>query len=247
MYKKIQQLKRRIVHFSAIQKSQKKLDTANRQLIKNIRAKNLTYLSQKKLLGITLTCQEIEKQQVEGLFLEAGCALGGSSILIAKNKNVGRLLQIYDVFDMIPPPTADDPKEVHERYEIISKGKSMGLGDDKYYGYEDDLLNKVIQNLAQFDIETAKHSVRLIKGLIQETLQINTAVAFAHIDVDWYEPVLVALQRIYPQLSIGGTIILDDYHDWGGCRKATDEFLQRVKGTYQKDDKFGSMRITRIA
>jgi asparagine synthase (glutamine-hydrolysing) len=53
---------------------------------------------------------------------------------------------------------------------------------------------------------------------------IEQPVAFAHIDVDWYEPVLTSLKRIFPHLVVGGSIILDDYHDWGGCRKATENF-----------------------
>ena len=65
----------------------------------------------------------------------------------------------------------------------------------------------------------------LIKGLVQDTMRIDQPVAFAHVDVDWYEPVLTCLQRVFPKLVEGGSIILDDYHDWGGCRKATDEYI----------------------
>ncbi|MEY4519181.1 MAG: hypothetical protein RLZZ499_1780 [Cyanobacteriota bacterium] len=55
---------------------------------------------------------------------------------------------------------------------------------------------------------------------------VEQPVAFAHIDVDCYKPVLTSLKRIFPNLVVGGSITLDDYHDWGGCRKATDEFLR---------------------
>ena len=44
-----------------------------------------------------------------GIFVEAGCALGGSTIVIAHAKEQERPLRVYDVFDMIPPPTAEDP------------------------------------------------------------------------------------------------------------------------------------------
>jgi asparagine synthase (glutamine-hydrolysing) len=50
-------------------------------------------------------------------------------------------------------------------------------------------------------------------------------IAFAHIDCDWYEPVRLCLERIYPILSIQGYLVLDDYYDYGGCKKAVDEFL----------------------
>ena len=77
-------------------------------------------------------------------------------------------------------------------------------------------------------------------------MTIDAPVAFAHIDVDWYEPVKVSLERIFPYLSAGGCIVLDDYHDWGGCKKATDEFLATVPGQFiLSDDRDGSVSIVK--
>jgi len=66
-------------------------------------------------------------------------------------------------------------------------------------------------------------------------------------DVDWYDPVKTCLDRIWPHLIVGGVIILDDYQDWGGCRKATDEFLLKWKDYVELSDKFGSLKITKIS
>ncbi len=62
----------------------------------------------------------------------------------------------------------------------------------------------------------------------------------------WYEPVMTCLMRVFPNLVVGGSIILDDYHDWGGCRKATDEYLRGVVGQFVLDDSTRSMKITRV-
>jgi hypothetical protein len=51
-------------------------------LIRTIRGRNLTYLSEEKLKNIAETCRLIEERNLDGLFVEAGCALGGSAILI---------------------------------------------------------------------------------------------------------------------------------------------------------------------
>ncbi|BDS07626.1 hypothetical protein NT6N_26660 [Oceaniferula spumae] len=221
----------------------KQLNKADRELVQRIKDNRLTYLSDKKLCQIVNMVKTIEASSIPGVIIEAGCALGGSAILIAKTKSVRRSLRVYDVFGMIPPPTVNDTPDVHERYDIISEGKSSGLGGDKYYGYEENLYAKVVSNFESFAVMPDKDEVELIKGLVQDTLYINGSVALAHIDVDWYDPVMICLQRIYPKLSVGGAIILDDYHDWGGCRKATDEFLQQVVGTYDLDDTSGSMTI----
>jgi len=222
-----------------------KLSSEDQEIIKQIRSAKLTYLSNRKLQSIVNTCHAIEDANLSGVFMEAGCALGGSSILIASLKNDERALYVYDVFGMIPPPTEEDTQDIHDRYQIIVEGKSKGIDGNKYYGYEEDLYEKVQANLKSFGIDPERQSVFLIKGLVQDTLKIDQPVTFAHIDVDWYDPVKTCLERIFPNLVSKGSIILDDYHDWGGCRKATDEYLRKVTGQFSLDDSAGSMKITR--
>jgi len=215
------------------------------QLIRDIRAARLTYLTEAKLESIALSCQTLERDGVPGCFVEAGCALGGSSILIGRTKAVDRPFRVYDVFDMIPPPTDDDPEDVQERYAKIVAGGSTGIGGDTYYGYESDLYDKVLGNLARFGVTPEKDQVSLVKGLVQDTMHFDGPVAFAHVDVDWYDPVKTCLERVFPRLSPGGCIILDDYHDWGGCRKATDEFLATAGDALKRDDSAGSLKLIR--
>jgi hypothetical protein len=95
----------------------------------------LTYLSSSKLECITQTVRRAEKEKLPGLYIEAG-ALGGSTKSISSIKGQDREMRVYDVFEMIPPPTNKDGEDVQNRYEAISQGKSKGLGGDKYYGYE---------------------------------------------------------------------------------------------------------------
>lgn len=215
------------------------------ELIRRIKSERLTYLSDHKLLSIARTVRRVEEAATSGLFIEAGCALGGSTILIALLKRMDRSFNVYDVFGTIPPPTLQDPSEVHDRYKKISAGEAKGIGGDRYYGYIEELIEVVQLNLKNFNVDVQERSVNLIQGLVQDTVSINQPVAFAHIDVDWYEPVMTCLERISPHLAVGGSIILDDYHDWGGCKKATDEFLARTRIAFEIDDSAGSMQITR--
>ncbi len=222
------------------------MDEEVQVIIDSIRFNNLTYLSAPKLQMLAQTCIVIQEKNIPGKFIEAGCALGGSAILISKLKDIARPLDIYDVFGMIPAPTQADPPQVHQRYKIISKGESLGINGDRYYGYVNNLMDVVKDNFVKFDIEIESNNIQLIQGLVQNTLHPSGPIAFAHIDVDWYEPVLTCLERIAPNLSIGGSIILDDYNDWGGCRKATDEFLASSLLSFSKDDTARSLKITRL-
>ena len=155
-------------------------------------------------------------------------------------------MYVYDVFEMIPPPTFQDGDDVQERYEVIRAGSSKGIGGDKYYGYEENLYDKVLANLRKFGISEEQNAVSLIKGRLQETMHLKEPVAFAHIDIDWYESVKTCLERIAPMLILGGSIIIDDYFDWSGCRKATDEHFEDRLDQFNMDGSAGSMKITRV-
>jgi len=222
------------------------LRSEDRELISRIRSRNLTYLSESKLGVLAQSCRIVEEKKLPGIFVEAGCALGGSTILISSLKDSSRPLRVYDVFGMIPPPTDEDGQDVHDRYKIIRQGRSKGIGGDKYYGYEDNLYEIVQSNLQKFGIEQEQKNVLLIKGLLQDTMKIDQPVAFAHIDVDWYEPVKTCIERIVPNLVVGGILILDDYYWWSGCRKATDEYFRKTTKQFQMGNSAGSMKITKL-
>lgn len=156
----------------------KKLD--RKSLVARVRAENLTYLSDGKLLALLVSLNQVNDEGIDGCFLEAGVALGGSLVLISGNRE-GRYVYAYDTFEMIPAPTKEDPIEVHERYEVISSGRSRGINGETYYGYRHDLISLVSERLNILCGAEAQKSTMLIKGLVQETMKIAQPIAFAHI------------------------------------------------------------------
>lgn len=216
------------------------------KVVQDVRSEKLTYLSLPKIAQIIAAIEQVRKQRIQGSFIEAGCALGGSSVVIASAMPADRILYIYDVFGMIPAPSEKDPPEVKERYDVISNGKAVGIEGNQYYGYINDLKGVVKENLTRLLPPQTMERVSLVEGLIQNTMHIQSDVAFAHIDVDWYEPVMVSLQRIGPRLSIGGYIILDDYFDWPSCKQAVDEFIDQSALKFKIQSRLGNMVLRRI-
>lgn len=192
-----------------------------------VREENLTYLSLTKLRNIEQALETIDADGVEGDCLEAGVALGGSAIVIADRMSEGRRFAGYDVFGMIPPPTEEDDDVSHERYAVIAAGSSRGIGGETYYGYRDDLYDDVVAAFERHGMAVDGERIALHRGLFEDTLRFEAdqRVAFAHLDCDWHDPVELCLRRIYEVLSPGGYLISDDYHAYGGCRRAVDEFL----------------------
>jgi O-methyltransferase len=208
------------------------VDTYRRQHLSDVARRvaeaRLTYLGPAKLRNLEACLGRIEADGVPGDCLEFGVALGGSAIIIATQMGGERSFVGYDVFGLIPAPSERDDDRAHQRYAVIASGRSDGIGGDRYYGYEPDLLAKVHYNFSAFGLEVDGRRIRLVPGFFADTLPLGGgAVAFAHIDCDWYDPVMLCLEHSYRRLSPGGFIVLDDYNDYGGCRLATDEFVAR--------------------
>jgi asparagine synthase (glutamine-hydrolysing) len=195
------------------------------ETIARARAEHLTYLKPDNLRELALAVTELERAGRPGLIVEAGTARGGSAIVLAAAKAAERPMKVYDVFGMIPPPTERDGEDVHERYEKIAGGAARGVGGDTYYGYRDDLYREVTESFARLGVPVGEHNVELIKGLFEDTIELDEPVAFAHLDGDWYESTMTCLTRIAPLLVTGGRIVLDDYNKWSGCRAAVDEYF----------------------
>ncbi len=194
---------------------------------RRVKDARLTYLSDEKLTRIEQALKNIRDAGTRGCFIECGVALGGSGIVIATMMPEGRAFHGYDVFGMIPPPASDkDDEKSKTRYETIRTGQSRGIGEDQYYGYIENLYDRVVDTFARFGRPVDGRRVTLHKGLFEDTLTPPDEIAFAHIDCDWYDPVKLCLERIVPRLSIGGYVVLDDYNDYGGCRRSVDEFLE---------------------
>jgi hypothetical protein len=50
-------------------------------------------------------------------------------------------------------------------------------------------------------------------------------ISVLRLDVDWYENTKACLEALYPRLSVGGVLLIDDYPFWPGCVKAIQEYL----------------------
>jgi O-methyltransferase len=196
-----------------------------RPVIDGVSEEKLTYLSKENLAALASVVAEADRTARPGVVIEAGTARGGSAIVMAAAKAPERRMFVYDVFGMIPEPTDTDGEDVQKRYEEIKSGAARGVGGETYYGYRDDLLTEVTESFARHGVPVGENSVELVKGLFQDTIDLDEPVAFAHLDGDWYESTMVCLERIAPLLVPGGRIVLDDYYHWSGCRTAVDEYF----------------------
>ena len=169
--------------------------------------------------------------EVDGAFVEAGVALGGTAILathVAKNRPV----HLYDVFGMIPPPDhTKDTDDAKERYNTIRSGKSRGFGNSTYYGYMSDVIGQVKTNYQTCKVST--DCVQFHKGLVEDTMKnIDFDIAYLHCDTDFYSAVFHCLVDGEPHVTVAGIITIDDYFSYGSAQKAYEDYFTYLNDTH---------------
>jgi len=192
------------------------------QLVVN---RSLTFLDPDALELHKSLIIDIEEKGVPGSFIETGVAKGGSALILTAMKNRERCIDLYDTFEGIPKPSAEDGADVWDRYNAIQAGQA----GDNYYGYMEDLEGFVEQQFVDAGLAPADYGVALHKGLFQDTFHPTGPIAYAHLDGDWYDSTLTVLERAAPLLSLNGIMILDDANSWSGARQAVEHFLRTNK------------------
>jgi len=51
-------------------------------------------------------------------------------------------------------------------------------------------------------------------------------IALLRLDTDWYESTKLEMNILYPKLIKNGVLLIDDYADWQGCKRAIDEYFK---------------------
>ncbi len=85
------------------------------------------------------------------------------------------------------------------------------------------------------DKKGIKKNIELIKGDITKSIpqyikkNPKLKISLLNLDVDLYEPSKTILECLYPKITKGGVLILDDYNTWPGETKAVDEYFKNKK------------------
>ena len=163
--------------------------------------------------------EDIFRENVPGDLMETGVWKGGMTVLMrgllkAYNSS-DRVVWVADSFSGLPQP---DPK--------------VNLKDAIFW-----YLMTPLEHLAiPFEYVEAlfkrydllDDQVQFLPGWFRDTLPAAPIeqLALLRMDGDLYESTRDALEHLYPKVSKGGYIIVDDYGIPAGCRDAVDEYRE---------------------
>jgi O-methyltransferase len=176
-----------------------------------------TMVGIKRLENIEQCVTSVVKDGIAGDLLEAGVWRGGSVIFMRALLEVlgdkSRDVWVADSFQGLPKPdpsVTGDTGDRHYKNRLLS----VGLDDVKHnfekYGFLDD-------------------RVKFLEGWFEQTLPEAPiqSLSVLRADGDMYKSTMNILVPLYPKVSEGGFVIIDDYGAVPGCRRATDDFRVR--------------------
>lgn len=167
---------------------------------------------------------------IKGDLVECGVAAGaqiGAFQQALHDCNSIRKIWAFDSYEGIP---------LAGEYDTLQAGIGE-ITHDKYLPIEQRLVTSGITAHSLKDVKSnfskwqlPIDNIEFVEGWFQHTLPKNSEkikeIAILRLDGDLHESTIVCLEHLYPKVSIGGVVIIDDYA-LDGCRIALEQYFEK--------------------
>jgi O-methyltransferase len=190
-----------------------------------LQIRNHTMTSVRRAKQLWHCCLETIEKKIPGDFVECGVWKGGSSGLMAlAAEQTNKKIHLYDSFEGLPEPSEKDGTDAADYSAGANTGHMKTIG--KCVGTLTE-VKKLMEEKLHIEPSRLVYHV----GWFKDTLSKwpPNSIALLRLDGDWYESTRLCLEFLYPAISAGGFIIIDDYFCWRGCALAVDEFREKYK------------------
>jgi O-methyltransferase len=188
----------------------------------HVRPYTMTSLERIQALGDAIG--HVVRHAIPGDIVECGVWRGGSMMAAAKcllKLREIRQLYLFDTFEGMPPPSEADV-DCHGRPASTLLAISDRTTSDVWACSS---IDEVRKNMNSTGYPEAR--VTYVQGRVEDTIpsQAPSSISVLRLDTDWYESTAHELHYLFPRLSAGGILIIDDYGHWQGARRAVDEYF----------------------
>lgn len=180
----------------------------------------LTMIGRARLDNLQRCTEDVIAEGVLGDCIEAGVWRGGASMFMRAILNVygehSRRVWLADSFQGLPPP---DPRYPADQRGTFHNQAALAVS-----------LEEVKRNFERFGLLDDR--VEFVKGWFANTLPSLSHVKWSviRLDGDMYQSTMDSLNHLYPNLSPGGWVIVDDY-EIEACRRAVEDYRSRHRIT----------------
>jgi hypothetical protein len=199
----------------------------------------LAATSLESLVSTLRAVQYVLDAGIPGALLECGVFNGAQVALMLRvllhNGVTDRDVYAYDTFSGMPEPGTEDVcVQVAGSLDSPPPGTPARAiwtslrRDDGSSGWVNTPIDQVQALLAGTGYPMDR--VHLVAGKVEDTLpaQAPAKVALMRLDTDFYRSTRHELECLYPRLSLGGVMFIDDYGAFAGARLATDNYFAEL-------------------
>jgi hypothetical protein len=191
----------------------------------------ITLSGMERVAALRQAVEYIVRHDIPGDIVECGVWKGGSMVVIAKTlleqKAGTRKLYLFDTFSGMTAPTdADADLRGGNAKQLLHAAEEQKANSTVWAIAPLESVKSVMQTTG-YDAE----KVVYVEGRVEETIpaQAPTQISLLRLDTDWYESTYHELIHLFPRLSVGGVLLIDDYGHWQGARRAVDQYLAEKK------------------
>lgn len=194
--------------------------------IRQVRRHTMT--SPRRIAALCDSVEHVVRSGVPGAVVECGVWRGGSmmaaALTLLRLDAADRDLYLFDTFAGMPPPTDDDTFSAYDGYSPSRRWRRRQRPEGHnrwHYVPADDVRAAVLST------GYPAERVHLVEGRVEETLpdRAPASIAVLRLDTDWYASTKHEMEQLYPRLSPGGVLIVDDYGHYEGARRAVDQYF----------------------
>jgi hypothetical protein len=194
-----------------------------RETIERVRPCTMTSLD--RLASLSGAIEYAVANRIPGAFVECGVWKGGSTMAAAlsyrrlKREDVD--LFLFDTFEGMPQPGEEDICRSTGAPARDILAESGNLSHMKCLAP----IDEVRRNLQSTGYPAER--LHFVQGMVEDTIPAHAPeqISILRLDTDWYASTRHELEHLYPRLAKNGVLIIDDYGDWDGARKAVDEYF----------------------
>jgi O-methyltransferase len=147
----------------------------------------------------------------DGIIVECGAWRGGMSAAMAEALP-GRTSVLFDSFQGLPPIDEErDGEAARSLVGTLAVSKEIAEANMRRSG-------------ARYDIRPGWFA-----DTVPPFARERPRIAVLRLDGDWYDSTLVCLEHLFPLVVTGGLVLVDDYYDWEGSRRAVHDYLSRER------------------
>jgi O-methyltransferase len=169
----------------------------------------------------------LDRYGIGGDLVECGVWKGGSVGLMALAHLAAgpprRTLQLFDSFAGLPEPRAEMDGRGAVRYAGERGGGKLESIDQCVGPLADN--RRLLEEAIGYPRELLRYHVGWFEQTVPAAVAEMGPIALLRLDGDWYESTRIPLAHLYAKVVHGGIVVIDDYGQWEGSRRAVDEFL----------------------